>query len=155
MVCGVNEIQPPIYVLTPLSIHQCVHGWGWFAIAQATRASGSYPYWPHNTPTIVQHGWTKTGTCLLLPGVVCDISWDPSNKSCIDTPLNSSVGILVRLIQNCTCNRARWSYPYWPHNTPRMDQHEWNETGTLLALALVGVWCTMNYNHPYRFWHPT
>ena len=30
----------------------------------------------------------------------------------------------------------------------------WKKTGTLPALALIVVWCTMSSNHPYRCWHP-
>ena len=109
----------------------------------------------HTDHTILQ-GWTsmderKLAYFLLLPWMVCDVPWAPTINADIVTPINSSVGTLMRLIHHCTYNQARGSHTYWSHNNPRMDQHGWNKTSILLALALVGVWCAMKSNHPYRF----
>ena len=114
-----------------------------------------YPYWPHNTPRIDQHGWKKNGTLLAsaLDGVWCSMS---SNHPymCWHT-FNRSAGTWVGLIHHHISSQAMGSYLYWPYNTPKMDQHGWMKTGTLLSSVLDGVWCTISSNHPYKCWHPS
>ena len=86
---------------------------------------------------------------------MCDIPWAPTIHIGVDTPVNPSMDAWVMLILHCTSKQARGSHPYWPHNTQRMDEHGGKKTGTLLASALDCVWCTMQFNHPYRCWHPS
>ena len=151
-----HEPQLSIHILTPLSIHWCVYVWDFYTIAQATK---QWDY-IHTDHTTLQE-WININErklarflLLLLPWLVCDVPRAPIIDIDFDIPLNQSVGLCVRLIHHCTSNKARRSHPYWAHNTPRMDQHGWNKSGTLLASALVGVWCTMRSNHPYISWNP-
>ena len=95
----------------------------------------------------------KLGHFHPLPWMVYNIPWIPITHMGLDTLLNSSMCSYVGLIHHYTSNQARGSYPYWPHNTPRMDHHGWLKTGTLLALAWDSEWCTMSSNHPYRYWY--
>ena len=87
-----------------------------------------------------------------LPWMMCDVLWDSTIHIGIDTTLNSSTRSWMKLIHHCTSSQAIGLHPYYRHNTPRMDQHGRMKTGTLLALALDGVWWTMNSNHQYIYW---
>ena len=75
-----HELQPSMQALTPLSIHQWVHGWGWYTIVQATK-QGNLIHTGHTT----LQGWTsmdkiKLAHFLLLPGMVYDVPWTPSSR---------------------------------------------------------------------------
>ena len=76
--------------------------------------------------------------------MVCDVSWAPPINAGVDTTLNSSVNTWVSLVYHWASNQARGSHPYWSHNTPRMYQHRWKNTATLLDLTWDGVWYTMS-----------
>ena len=150
-----HELQPSMQTLSPLSIHQWVHWWGWYTIVHTTKQGDHI----HTGHTIIQ-GWTsmdgiKLAYFLLLPWLVYDVPWNLIIHIDFNTLLNSSMYAWVRLIHHCTSNRARGSNPYWPHNTPKMDQHGWKKIGTVSSSALDGVWCTMRSNHSYRCWHPS
>ena len=108
----------------------------------------------HSKDVTWVHGW-KLGHFNPLPWMICDVPWAPTIHTSVDTPFNPSVCTWVRLIHHCTSNKARGSHPYWPHNTPRMDQHGWKKTGTLSSSALDSVWCNMSSNHPCRCWNPS
>ena len=86
-------------------------------------------------------GW-KLAHFLLKPSwIVCDVLWDPTIHTCVDTPLNSSMYAWMRLIHHCTGNQSRGSHPYWPHNIQRM-YHVWmNENWGTFILCLG--WCVM------------
>ena len=100
--------------------------------------------YPKDEPSWMD-GWMKIGTLLALvwDGVWCIMS---SNHSYRHWHHSQSINGMT---QHYTCNQARGSHPYWLHNTPRMDHHEWKKTDTLLASALDGVWCTMSSHYPY------
>ena len=45
-----HELQLYVQILTPISIHQWVHGWGWYTIVQETK-QGDHIHTGHTTPT--------------------------------------------------------------------------------------------------------
>ena len=122
----------------------------------SNQTKGSHPYWLNISPTMDPHGWEITGTFSLWIGwCVMYNKIQPSIHTSVDTPLKSYFGACMGLLYHCTSNQARESHSYWPHITPRMDQHGWKKTGTLLDTILDSVWCIMGSNHPYKYWHPS
>ena len=117
---------------------------------------GSHPYWsytPKNVPWV--DGW-KLGHFHPLHWMVCDIPWAPTIHTGVDTPYQSFLWTCVRLIHHYISKQTRGLYPFWPHNTQRMDEHGGKKTDTFSASAFAdGVWCTMSSNYMYRFWHPS
>ena len=150
-----HELQPLMQALAPLSIYLWVHGWGWYTTTQSTKQRGHI----HTGHTILQ-GWTSMDERKLehfhpLPWIVCDVTWAPTIHVGVGIPLNSSMCSCVRLVCHCTSNQSRGSHPYRLHTLQGCTMGWWVKTGTLLALALDGVWCTMISNHPHRCWHPS
>ena len=98
----------------------------------------------------------KLGHFHPLPWMVCDVPWASTINKGLDTLSIHHYCVhgwgwftIVQL------TRTRGSYQYWSHNTPRMEQHGWMKTNTLLALAWDGGWYTMSYNHQCKYWYPS
>ena len=106
---------------------------------------GSHPYWPHNTPRMVQH-------FLIVPWMVYDIPWAPTIYTGVGNPLSPSMGTRVRLVYHYIHNQSGGSHPQGLHNTRRMYYGWMDETILLSSFAFYRVWWTTRSNYLCRCW---
>ena len=118
MVCDISW-TPTIYtgVDTPLgsSMGACVR-----LIHHCTSSNGitSVLAIEHSKDLTWVDGW-KLAYFLLLPQMVCYRSWAPTIHTSVDTPLNLSMGVCVRLTHHCTVQVTKQGgHIYTGHTTP-------------------------------------
>ena len=113
-----------------------------------------------HTPRMDQHGWKTTST---LSSYASDEVWCTMYhelQPCIQVVAPLSIHPCVNEWGWHTIIQAtnQWDHIHTGHIMLQLqgcNMGGWKKTGTHLALAWDGMWCTMSFNHPYRDWHPS